>query len=455
MWSFASLSEKATALAAQAKEHASVLATQASEGATILAAQAKEQAAAVHSAALEQMSALDASESGASGSASPVPSWRPVSAAGTPGGEPEGGAASKLQHGGGDALNDAAVRVGDFFRGALDFNSMRDEQETNETSVCYVWERLIAMPFPKTIMDSKGGNNGRAVAKYFREKFGPKRTMVWNLTENEYDAELFDGNVVQHSFEGHASPPLGLLVKIVLAVENWIASDGAHAAAVHCTSGRGRTVLVCACVLAWLGIAPSVEEALRGIEAQMGLRAAKLLVPSQRRYMRYFGNVLDGARPGAAPLLLQAITISGVPRFTEGEGDAELIGCRPYVTIVQCTRRVYATPMKSVADAAFFPTALGGAAAQDTMRFGELNLPLVGDIVVSLQHLQLLPKKRKRSVWKCSFHSGYVHGNSLLFPMSELDTAARGRFPESGFVGASTPRFVLFVFLFDASLCFV
>ena len=57
------------------------------------------------------------------------------------------------------------------------------------------------------------------------------------------------------------------------------------------------------------------------------------------------------------------------------------------------------------------------------MRF-EVNLPLSGDIAVNLQHLQLLPRKRKRNVFRCSFHSGYVHGNSLLFPLSELDTSS-------------------------------
>ena len=65
--------------------------------------------------------------------------------------------------------------VGEFFRGALDFNAMRDVQETSETSVCFVWDRLVAMPFPQTVMDGKGsGTNGRAVAKYFKETFGSK-----------------------------------------------------------------------------------------------------------------------------------------------------------------------------------------------------------------------------------------------------------------------------------------
>jgi|TARA_B110000208_G_C11588949_1_gene365525 hypothetical protein len=56
------------------------------------------------------------------------------------------------------------------------------------------------------------------------------------------------------------------------------------------------------------------------------------------------------------------VTISGVPRFSEGEGADELVGCRPYLTILQCERRVYATPMTSVAKARFYATTAGGAA---------------------------------------------------------------------------------------------
>jgi|TARA_B110000902_G_C14177203_1_gene539127 tensin len=126
--------------------------------------------------------------------------------------------------------------------------------------------------------------------------FSQQRTMVWNLTGQAYDPALFEGNVVTHGGgAGHASPALGLLVKITLAIENWIASDDGNAAAVHCTTGRGRTVLVCACVLAWMGVCANVEDALERIVRKMRLPAAKLLIPSQRRYLRYFGNILDGA----------------------------------------------------------------------------------------------------------------------------------------------------------------
>jgi hypothetical protein len=104
---------------------------------------------------------------------SPAPEWRNVGAASTPEQRSEAASAATMSEGFDASV--AAAKVGEFFRGALDFNAMRDVQETSETSVCFVWDRLVAMPFPQTVMDGKGsGNNGRAVAKYFKETFGSK-----------------------------------------------------------------------------------------------------------------------------------------------------------------------------------------------------------------------------------------------------------------------------------------
>ena len=108
------------------------------------------------------------------------------------------------------------------------------------------------------------------------------------------------------------------------------------------------------------------------------------------------------------------------------------------------------------------------------MRF-EVNLPLSGDIAVNLQHLQLLPRKRKRNVFRCSFHSGYVHGNSLLFPrflsslpptIAESAEVQRARGRQRGcdvdsthgahllhFVHVSVRRYVLSVLQHRADLC--
>jgi hypothetical protein len=73
-------------------------------------------------------------------------------------------------------------------------------------------------------------------------------------------------------FPGFPSPPLGLLIKIVTSIENWLAADPANVAVIHCMTGKGRTAIVAACALAWLGefdnaVSTSVAPLARGAPA--------------------------------------------------------------------------------------------------------------------------------------------------------------------------------------------
>lgn len=42
-----------------------------------------------------------------------------------------------------------------------------------------------------------------------------------------------------------------------------------------------------------------------------------LLIPSQRRYVQYFGKILDGIRPVASPLRLIRVIIMSKPKFVD------------------------------------------------------------------------------------------------------------------------------------------
>jgi tensin len=87
------------------------------------------------------------------------------------------------------------------------------------------------------------------------------RFLVWNLSEVEYDISVLDDQVLTFSFPGSPSPPLGLLLKLLVSMENWLKADARNVAVVHCLTGKGRTSTVVAAFLSWVGEA---GESFRG-----------------------------------------------------------------------------------------------------------------------------------------------------------------------------------------------
>lgn len=125
--------------------------------------------------------------------------------------------------------------------------------------------------------------------------------MIWNLSEEAYDYnEYFDNQVMEVRFPGYPCPPLGLLVRLCISIENWLTSDSHHITVVHCMTGKGRTSLVLACTLAWLGIvndALTPMEALQYISKKRKIEIDLLCSPSQIRYVQYFSMILEATKP--------------------------------------------------------------------------------------------------------------------------------------------------------------
>lgn len=201
----------------------------------------------------------------------------------------------------------------------LDMEALRDAE------VVYITERIITMGHPAlqsavddTITPSR---KLAAVAHLLNRRHGGK-FMVWNLSEVEYDISILDDQVLTFSFPGSPSPPLGLLLKLLMSMESWLKADDRNVAVVHCLTGKGRTSTVVAAFLCWVGEAgfTNVQQALTYIATCKKLPLEQLTIPSQRRYVQYFTNMLDGVRPSQPPLMLKRILMSEAPKVRrEGE----------------------------------------------------------------------------------------------------------------------------------------
>lgn len=323
----------------------------------------------------------------------------------------------------------------------LDVEALRDAE------VVYITDRLISMSHPALQSPYNGdltpSRKLTAVAHLLEKRHGD-RYMVWNLSEVDYDVSLLHEQVLTFSFPGSPSPPLGLLLKLLISIESWLKADERNVAVVHCLTGRGRTSTVLAAFLCWMGEAGfrDLHDTLDYIAQCKHLEASHLTIPSQRRYASYFANMLDGVRPSQPPLMLQRIIMSQAPRFAKGppplrkpaikdkdnnQDDEEntksvesLMGCAPYLQIFKAGHLVFTTAA----------TQHHKHAQEDELPFCyesdgpvSFNVQSVvqGDILIRCRHLTA--SGQRVSMFRAALHTGYVPPKVMRLTKAQLDGA--------------------------------
>ena len=300
----------------------------------------------------------------------------------------------------------------------------------------YITENILCMSFPysseKDILS--GGNNIIDVAAFLKRKHHG-HYMIWNLSEESYNNSYFAEQVLEYKFPGHPSPPLGLLFKICTSIESWLDADEENVAVIHCLTGKGRTTTVIACLLTWINEISTPMEALQYIADRRGISSDELTIPSQRRYIQYFANMLDGVRPRSEPLLLRRVILNSVPFFgDDGYGNA---GCCPYIQLFK-NGQLIATAIPSmdidpgkVTD----HTDHGKKSPPSWIRTTEGAVSFVvdvlvrGDVLLRCRHVTV--DGARESMFRAAFHTGYVPYGVLRLSKAQLDGASNDpRFKE-------------------------
>lgn len=322
----------------------------------------------------------------------------------------------------------------------------------------------------------KPGNNVDVVSSLLNHAH-PEHYMVWNVSEEAYDYVKFNDQVLEFKFPGHPAPPLGLLFKICTSMENWLDSDPKNVACMHCLTGKGRTATILACYLTWAGEAGSVMEALHFVAQRRNDHVEKLTIPSQRRYLQYFSNMLDGVKPRSDPLLLRRIIMNTIPKFgtqlgavrdpslpkselDDGSlppGDPRDLGCCPYIQLFKGGKLVFTAAWQSGSTSTTTTTTAAPSSSSTTLETGgrdaeegggvleggssspkastgpawcypsdssvafSVDAVLQGDILVRCRHLT--SKGARVSMFRAAFHTGYVPCGVLRLNKAQLDGA--------------------------------
>ena len=282
----------------------------------------------------------------------------------------------------------------------------------------YVTDRFVTMGFPASRRGAPGSAAARAcanpitaVAKHLKT-YHDGHFMVLNVSEETYDYRRFEDNVLEFKFPGHPAPPLGMLVKICTTLESWLDADHENVVAVHCLTGRGRTSVVVACALAWLGeFEANPVVALRHVAERRKDDVERLTIPSQRRYVGYFANVLDGCAPRGEPLLLRRCIMHTIPNF----GSSEKPGCRPYLQFFRSGKLAHTARWEGSQDDKSW-----AAPSEGSLVF-PVDCVVHGDLLVRCRHVD--DRERRTSMFRAALHVGFAPTGVLRLTRDQLDGA--------------------------------
>jgi protein-tyrosine phosphatase len=309
------------------------------------------------------------------------------------------------------------------------------KQALRDLDLTYITENIISMSFPCDFSRTKGdqvGNDINLVAALMRKRHAG-HFMIWNISEEPYDYAKFNEQVLEYKFPGHPAPPLGLLFKICSSVESWLDADERNIAVVHCLTGKGRTAALMACVLTWIGEFTSPMEALQYISERRKISVDNLTIPSQRRYIQYFSNMLDGVKPRSEPLMLKRVIINNLPVFGSDAEDGGVEGCCPYVQLFKNGKLIATAAAQGDRSAGKDKMQLRWVKASDGSASFNIECAVQGDLLLRCRHVAR--SGVRVSMFRCGFHTGYVPSGVLRLTKAQLDgSSSDPRFDEDFFV---------------------
>jgi len=291
-------------------------------------------------------------------------------------------------------------------RGLVSKKKRRFQENGFDLDLSYITDRIIAMGFPSEKLEGLYRNPMHEVQR-FLESLHQDHYKVYNLcSERRYDHKKFHGRVWEFPFDDHNPCPLADIPKFCENVGAWLDEHPENVAVIHCKAGKGRTGTIICCFLMWCGLCRTASEAMQLFAARRTRNNKGVTLHSQRRYVRYYEEVLQNGEPEERVLRLQKIRMSTVPDFNKKQGGSE-----PWFSISRGTGATiyYSDPVK-------------GKKGNQVVDFDCGNIRLQNDIKIEFFH-----KNLKGKMFYFWFHCGFVKDQYFCLRKRELEQACKDK----------------------------
>jgi phosphatidylinositol-3,4,5-trisphosphate 3-phosphatase/dual-specificity protein phosphatase PTEN len=317
-------------------------------------------------------------------------------------------------------------------KGLVSRNKRRLKEDGFDLDLTYITENIIAMGFPSEKLEGYYRNHMEDVIKFLELKH-KDRYKVYNLcSERSYDPNKFHNRVAQYPFEDHNPPQLQLIKPFCEDLDMWLVQHSDNVAVIHCKAGKGRTgVMICAYLLHRKHF-QDADTALKHYGATRTRDEKGVTIPSQRRYVLYYSDLLQpGIEYQQVSLLLRGIKFETIPMFSGGS-------CTPYFEVHQLKVKVYTSPVyegiRKDRSSFYMP-----------VNSGSQSVPICGDTKIEFFNKSKINKKEKMfHFWFNTFFvtdrenlhqngAACAAGNennellSLTLPKMELDRANKDK----------------------------
>eukprot|EP00948_MAST-09A_sp_MAST-9A-sp1_P001544 g1544.t1 len=196
-----------------------------------------------------------------------------------------------------DTKNDVGADKGDSVENGGD--KVKEKKDKLTTKEKYkLLSRIIVCGFP-SIGIEQWFRNPRHELQRFMKHFHANKYKVYNFCcepGRVYDPEVFEGRVENYGYSDHCVPPPRQTFHFCENATQWLRKDPENIVVLHCKAGKGRSGMMCCCLMYHLGIFDTMEKTIQHYDATRVKRKRALTVPSQLRYTYYYETLLHGIR---------------------------------------------------------------------------------------------------------------------------------------------------------------
>ncbi|CAF1114506.1 unnamed protein product [Adineta steineri] len=178
----------------------------------------------------------------------------------------------------------------------------RYQQDGFDLDLTYIRPNVIAMGYPADSYEGVYRNNIADVSRFLSAKHGDK-FYIYNLcveSERQYDGSRFNNNVCsEFSFEDHNPPTIKMILAFCQHADAQLKAMTDRTLVIHCKAGKGRTGVMSCCFLLFY-YRQEYNDPLQTLQFYAQQRTSNekgVTIPSQRRYVEYFGHLLNSQVP--------------------------------------------------------------------------------------------------------------------------------------------------------------